>query len=354
MGPTPEFDADADVVSGFPTIVEKLRFLSDPSAYPGAASSVSVVETHMSYVFLVEDRAYKLKKPVRYPFLDFSTVQARERNCREEVRLNRRLAAGVYLGAVPLTFGVARGLAIGGDATIVDWLVEMRRLPQERMLDRLLKDDGLDEAGIDAICDTLANFYRRSERSKIAAEDYVTRFFYEQAQNRDILMRRNFALDHGRTPVLLDRLDATLAANRTLLEARARDGHVVDGHGDLRPEHICLCDPIAIFDCLEFNSDLRQVDPFDELAYLSMECAQLGATEVGAKFIEKTAQRLGQAPPRRLVSVYTAWRAVLRARLAVAHLLDAVPRQPTKWEPLATRYLALAEQALATDILNNN
>lgn len=332
-----------------PSTAEKVRFLSAPEAYAHAPDSVTLLETHMSYVFLAGDRVYKLKKPVRYPFLDFSTIEARERNCREEARLNRRLAADVYLGVVPLTCRPAHGLALGGEGAVVDWLVAMHRLPRDAMLDRLIAEDRLTAAQLDALCDTLANFYRRQERSSISAEDYVLRFFREQEKNRDILTRRDFALDHGRTPVLLDLLDARLAASRSQLQERVLQGRVVDGHGDLRPEHICLCDPIAIFDCLEFNAELRQVDPFDELAYLGVECALLGAKSLGAELVDKVARRLSCAPPRRLVSLYVAWRAVLRARQSVAHLLDDAPREPAKWEPLATRYLNLAQSALAAD-----
>ena len=123
-------------------------------------------------------------------------------------------------------------------------------------------------------------------------------------------------------------------------------GRVVDGHGDLRPEHICFTEEIAIFDCLEFNAELRQVDPFDELAFLGVECALLGATVLGAEVIAQVGALLRDSPSQRLISLYSAWRAVLRARLAVAHLLDPLPRLPEKWEPLASRYLALAEAAL--------
>ncbi|MEF3366174.1 hypothetical protein V3H18_06440 [Methylocystis sp. 9N] len=340
---------------GSPSLADKARFLSEARAYPDAPTPVSVVETHMSYVFLAGDRVYKLKKPVRFPFLDFSTIAARERNCREEARLNRRLAADVYLGVVPLTFDATRGFALDGDGdgdgdgAVVDWLVEMRRLPQEAMLDRLIRDDRLTQTAIEALCDTLADFYRRAERSSIAPKDYARRFFREQEENRDILTRREFALDHGRLPILLDALDARLTACRSLLEERVVAGAIIDGHGDLRPEHICLCEPIVIFDCLEFNAELRQVDPFDELAFLGVECAQLGAEGLGPQLVDKVAERLSCAPPRQLVSLYAAWRAVLRARLCVAHLLDATPREPKKWEPLAARYLDLAQRALAFD-----
>ncbi|MBI1868103.1 MAG: hypothetical protein HYS06_07405 [Methylocystis sp.] len=304
----------------------------------------------MSFVFLAGERAYKLKKPVRFPFLDFSTLRAREASCREEARLNPRLAPNVYLGAVPLTISKSGDLSLNGEGAVVDWLVEMRRLPQDLMLDKMLIDGRLDGANIDALCQTLANFYERAERSAIAPGAYVARFFREQAESRSILTRRDFAVDHGRIPTLLERLEASLTANRSLLEQRVRAGRIVDGHGDLRPEHVCFTDPIAIFDCLEFNSELRQVDPFDELAFLGVECALLGAPGVGQAIIAKTAARLGEAAPDRLIALYAACRAVLRARLAIAHLLDPAPRRPEKWEPLANRYLNLAETALAGGI----
>lgn len=331
-------------------LAEKLSFLSDPSVYPDRPPCVEVVETHMSFVFLAGERAYKLKKPVRYPFLDFSTLAARERNCREEVRLNRRLAGDVYLGLAWLSLE-RRGLELCGHGVIVDWLVEMRRLPREKMFDRAVIRGDATDAQLDSICDVLAAFYRRADRSPVSPKRFVARFFEEQALNRDILARRAFALDHGRASFALDALDALdarLVADRPLLEERVRSGSIVDGHGDLRPEHICLTEPVVIFDCLEFNAALRQVDPFDELALLGVECAQLGAPALLQRFIEKVAFRLGYAPPWRLLGLYAAWRAVLRARLSIAHLLDSAPREPAKWEPLASSYLDIAQRALAS------
>lgn len=350
MGSISPPGTSAALENEMPSTADKVRFLGAPGAYADAPASVVVLETHMSYVFLAGDKVYKLKKPVRYPFLDFSTIRAREDNCREEVRLNRRLAADVYLGVIPLTYDAPRGLALGGGGDVVDWLVAMRRLPRDAMLDRLISEVQLTAAHIDALCDTLAGFYRHAERSSISPEDYAQRFFREQEKNRDILTRRDFALDHGRTPILLDLLDARLSASRSQLQDRVLLGRIVDGHGDLRPEHICLRDPIAIFDCLEFSAELRQVDPFDELAYLGVECALIGAKTIGAQLVDNVARRLSIDPPRRLVSLYAAWRAVLRARQSVAHLLDDRPREPTKWEPLATRYLDLAQSALAGNL----
>jgi aminoglycoside phosphotransferase family enzyme len=343
-------DENRESSTVFPTTADKVRFLSAPSAYAEAPTDVAVIETHMSFVFLAGNKVYKFKKPVRFPFLDFSTLQAREINCREEVRLNLRLAPDVYLGTIALTLSSDGRLALRGDGSIVEWLVEMRRLPAELMLDRMLVEHRMEEIRTDDLCDTLVSFYRRAKRATLTPAEYVARFSREQEENRSVLTRRKFALDHDRVPAFLAALDARLEADRPLLEERVLLGHVVEGHGDLRPEHICFTVPIAIFDCLEFSDELRQVDPFDELAYFGVECALIGAPAFGQKLIGKMACRFGEPPPDRLITLYTAWRAMLRARLALAHLLDPVPRQPEKWEPLARRYFALAEQALANEL----
>lgn len=327
-----------------PSIADKLRRLSDPSAYAVAPARVDVLETHMSYVFLVGERVYKLKKPARFAFLDFSTLPAREANCRAELSLNRRLAETVYLGVVPLTLAPSGDLTIGGAGEIVDWLVEMKRLPAALMLDRLIADHALAARDMERLAATLAGFYARAARTAIAPAAYVARFLREHAESRRVLLMPRFALDRARARALLDRLEAKLRGFAPTLAARVAQGRVVDGHGDLRPEHICLCEPIAIFDCLEFNDELRQVDPLDELAFLEIECARLGAAAAGAAIGAATLARLGDAPPRGLAPLYGACRAALRARLALAHLLDAAPRQTEKWEPLAMRYLALAEE----------
>ncbi len=327
-------------------IEAKVRFLSEPASYDHAPADVLVTETHMSWVFLAGDLVYKLKKPVRFPFLDFTTLAAREENCREEVRLNRRLAPQTYLGTVPLTEDDAGALALGGSGSIVDWLVVMRRLPADRMFDRMLQEDRIGAAETDQIAALLARFYRAADHPAVDPTAYVDRLMAQQAENRAILTRRAFAVDHTRLPTVLDLLDQRMAEDRPLIEERARTGRIVEGHGDLRPEHICLTDPIVIFDCLEFSRELRLVDPFDELAFLGLECRILSAPAIGPTLVAAVADQLGDRPPPRLIAFYTAFRAMLRVRLSLAHLPDAAPREPAKWEPLASRYLALAEEAL--------
>lgn len=325
---------------------DKVRFLSSPSAYGDAAVSVECFETHMSMIFLAGDRAYKIKKPIRLPFADYSTLEARKANCETEVRLNRRLAPETYLRVAPLTLAPTGALMLDGDGPAVEWVVVMRRLPNGLMLDRLLAAGALTPEDVNRLARFLAEFYQRADRPDVAPPDYFARLLAEQAVNREILTRRSFAVDHGRLPLVLDRLDAALRQYRPFLEGRAAGQCLVDGHGDLRPEHICLTARIVIFDCLEFDAQLRLVDPADELAFLGMECELLGAPWLGRALWDSISSELGDEAPASLFHLHFARRAMLRARLTLAHLLDPSPRQPEKWEPLAKRYVALAEQAL--------
>lgn len=309
---------------------------------------VETIETHMSWVFLVGEQVFKLKKPVRYPFLDFSTLAAREAACREELRLNARLAPGIYLGLRVLREQdgrftlVPEGVAAPGRT--LDWLVCMRRLPRERMLDRALAEHRVGPAQINALVAVLAAFYRRAERVRLDPAEHFARFQREQAANREVLLRPQFALEGA--ACALDRFDQVLLRQRDRLHARVTQACIVDGHGDLRPEHVCLLEPPVVIDCIEFNPVLRQVDPFDELAFLALECDMAGAPAVGEQLVNACAAELPDVAPPALMRFYTAGRALLRARLAMAHLLDLQPRTPQRWPPLAQRYIQRSLAAL--------
>lgn len=336
----------ADAAGARVSIDDKVRFLGSSAAYGEIEGGVEVVETHMSYVFLAGRRAYKIKKPVRYAFFDHTSLKAREADCRAELKLNSRLAANVYVGLAPLTAAPNGFLALGGKGETVEWVIVMRRLPAARMLDRLLSEDALKSADVDRLAVALARFYRGAVHPAIAPAAYVGRLVEEQAVNRDVLTARGFALDHGRAPAVLDRMDGALRTHADRLGARAAQGLLVDGHGDLRPEHVCIAEDVAIVDCLEFSAELRMVDPVDELAYLGVECALLGAPWFGPVLFARVTKTLRAEPVYPLFHLHASRRAVLRARLALAHLLDPEPREPAKWEPLAARYLDLAEDAL--------
>jgi aminoglycoside phosphotransferase family enzyme len=226
----------------------------------------------------------------------------------------------------------------------VDWLVAMRRLPQHRMLQDLIAKGSVTQEDIDALVAVLSAFYRKAPAVDVSPNGYLARFQYEQASNREVLLRPQFQLRDA--ALAIDRLDAALSQDAGLLHDRASRKRVLDAHGDLRPEHICLLQPPVVIDCLEFNPQLRQVDPFDEIAYLSLECEMAGAPWIGEHLTSGCAAALGDRPDPALMHLYTAHRAMLRARLAMAHLLDPQPRTPSKWPPLATCYITRALAAL--------
>ena len=326
-------------------IAEKVALLSSASTYPHAPPDVQVIETHMAYVFLAGQFAFKMKKPVRYEFLDFTSLAAREFTCREELRLNRRLAPGIYLDVLPLTRDAAGHLALQGTGTTVEWLVKMKRLPAERMLDAAIAARTVTEEHIAEVARHLARFYRAAEPVEQSIETACGGFAAEHRRNSDLLSSQQFNLDRQRTDDVLRRMPLALDAARPLLARRVADRAIVEGHGDLRPEHVCLVTPPVIIDCLEFNRDLRLVDPFDEIAYLDLECRRLGAAWIGAKLLAMLMRELPPPPPG-LVDFYRASRALLRARLALAHLTEPDPRTPAKWEPRARAYIELADAAL--------
>jgi aminoglycoside phosphotransferase family enzyme len=325
-----------------PALADKVAFLRRPASYAGAAE-VAARETHMSWVFLVGDDAYKLKKPVRFPYLDFSTLPRRERACRAEVALNRRLAPDVYLGVLPLT--ADNGMALGGAGEPVDWLVHMRRLDERFMLDRMIGEGRLIAKDIDRLADVLAAFYRRAEPVMLPPAVHLAETRRMLALNRSVLLDPRFGLPAGHVRQIDAALERFVVQCGGLIAARLRERRVVDGHGDLRPEHIFLGERIRVIDCLEFNARLRVVDPFDEIAYLALECERLGAAWAGARLRRRMTRLLRDGPAEPLFTFYSAYRAMLRARLAIAHLDEEPPRTPEKWPLLARHYLALAAQS---------
>jgi len=301
----------------------------------------------MSWVFLADGFAWKLKKPVRHPFLDYRVPEARHRFCTEEVRLNRRLAPGIYLGVEPLLRRADGALGIGGAGEAVDWLVRMRRLPAALLLDAALEQGTAMRAAVTRAAGHVAAFYASVAPERVPEATYLGRFRHELALNRDILHDGAYGLPEDALATVIRTLDAFLAEEAELLLGPLRPGGVVEGHGDLRPEHVFLGDPPAVIDCLEFDRALRLLDPFEEIAFLAMECRLLGGAWAGGIFLRRVAAALGRRPPARLFAFYTAFRACLRARLSLAHLQEPQPREPAKWPPRARRYLAAAATACA-------
>ena len=333
----PAVTASAETVS----LADKVAFLGRADSYPHPVHDVERKETHMSWVFLAGDKVYKLKKPVRFPYLDYSTLARRETACRAELSLNRRLAPGVYEAVLALT-RTPEGLAIGGAGEIVDWLVVMRRLDESRTLEQALAAHTLLPRQLDHVVATLVEFYRHARAVFVSPETHLINWGRSLDYNKRVLLDPRFALPAG----LIRRIDRAqrrfLSRRSELIAVHVRERHIVDGHGDLRPEHIWLDDPITIIDCLEFNAQLRAVDPFDEIAYLCVECERLGSAWASAYIRRRAIHALRDHLSQQLFTFYRCHRATLRARLAIAHLYEPNPRTPEKWPRRAREYLRIA------------
>ena len=320
----------------------KIAHLRLAASYPDHHAAVEVIETHMSFVFLTALYAYKMKKPVRYDFLDFSTLEARHADCLEELRLNRRLASSVYLDVVALCATPGGALALESAGTPVEWLVKMRRLPRHLMLDHALRNGSVSREDVRRFMRVLVDFYRNSPPAPLSPEEYRARLARDLAARARELTDPAYGLSAPAVERIAERTASFLRAHGALLDERQRNGHVVEGHGDLRPEHVCLAPEPLFIDCLEFNRELRTLDAADEVAYLALECAYAGAPDAGVAVLETYRDLSGDGVPDVLMHFYQAHRALLRAQITAWHLRDPLSDEArARWIAKARRYLAL-------------
>jgi len=278
----------------------------------GEPAAASVAETHLSTVFLVGDRAYKLPKPKRFDFVDLSTVEARRIACEREVAVNRRIAPDVYEGVATLS---------GPEGEPWEHLVVMRRMPSERSLERLLGTDADVSSCVRAVARTIAAFHERAERSSAISRqgspEALWRAWQENAAELRTVVR---ALGHESIQ-LVDDTDALgqryLSGRARLFERRVAEGHVRDGHGDLLAEDIyCLEDGPRILDALAFRDDFRAVDVVSDVAFLVMDLERLGRPELARTLLADYREFTGETSPASLADHYAAFRALIRAKVA--------------------------------------
>ncbi len=293
--------------------------LGNPDCYPGNPGEVRIYQTHLSVVCVAGDFAYKLKKPLKLTFVDFSTAALREYYCREEVRLNRRLCPDVYLGVMPL-FAGSDGVTFRNDAggEVIDQAVHMRRLPQDRMLDEMLERDAVQAADVEAIAGIMARFHAAADRGPEVREAgspaHLEKFALENFSETRTQIGAVFDPElHG---LLEERTRKDFDRLRPALEARVAEGRVVEGHGDLHARNICLCDPIAIYDCIEFSAGFRCEDVATENAFLVMDLLYRGHRELARAYLDAYIAESGDAGQRALVPALVRYRAMVRAKVS--------------------------------------
>lgn len=292
--------------------------LACPESYPGHLTAVEVRETHISWVFLAGDRAYKLKKPVVLDFLDYGTAERRRAMCETEVVLNRRLAPEVYLGVrgVALADGVAK-LTAPDDARAVDFVVEMRRYEERDTLASRLQRGELRVVDVEAVARALASFHAGARPVEGLARPLLTVERRFDRNLHELLSGIEQRGEIGRVLALERFAHAFITAHSQELRRRAGGGAVREGHGDLRAEHVIVGERVEIVDCVEFDAALREVDVGDDLAFLAFDLAARGGARFGAELVRAYREAGGDPGPDSLVAFYAAYRALVRAKVAL-------------------------------------
>lgn len=291
--------------------------LQDPAVYEHPTDRFILYETHANWVLLTGPYAYKVKKPVNYGFLDFSTLEKRRHYCEEEVRLNRRLAPELYEGVVPIT-GTPDEPRLGGEGEPFEYAVKITQFDPGQRLDHVLERGELTAAHIDAMAEEIARFHNEVPVAHAASE-------YGSPQRLQHAVEDNFrdirpTLDEA-DGARVDRIqvwsESRFQALRAQLEARREAGWIRECHGDLHLANMVLWeDRVRIFDCLEFNDALRWIDTASEAAFLIMDLQRRGRPDLAARWRTLYFEWLGDYDAVPLLPYYQAYRAMVRAKVA--------------------------------------
>jgi len=307
-------------MSDSPSVETLKDALSTPSAYPHEPAQITFEQTHISLVALAPPWVYKIKKPVSLSFLDFSTLERRRHFCEQEVRLNQRLAPDTYEDVVPIVETDA-GLRVDADPAageVVEVAVKMRYLNPSHFFDARLARGEASASDIDRVVRTLCAFYQsRPSRPEVAEAGRIDRL--------RAVTEENFAEAEDQVGTLLSQAahdalafyaDRFYDLNASLLHRRRAGGYVVEGHGDLRLEHVHLTDErVAIFDCVEFNDEFRYLDVANDVAFLAMDLDVHGHPDLSQRFVTRMAHGLGDSALPTLINFYKCQRAQVRGKV---------------------------------------
>ena len=325
-------------------LVEALR---NPACYPHPVRPIRIIETHISFVVLTGTFAYKIKKPVDLGFLDFTTLEKRRLFCDEELRLNSRLAPELYLDVVPIS-GTPEAPRVGGGGNVIEYAVRMREFPQEALADRVLARGELTSRHIDALAALVAEFHLRTqcsgENDGYGAPESI---LASAAQNFAQIRALPIQAAHLQ---LLEEVEAWSRREhehlREVFVQRKREGRVRECHGDLHLGNIVFLDgEPRVFDCIEFNPDLRWIDVMNEVAFLVMDLKAASRQDFAGRFLNAYLESTGDYGGLSVLRYYLAYRALVRAKINLmrAHQLEPGTEGPAPVQERSRRYLAAAQ-----------
>ena len=328
-----------------------IEFLKHPDAYPEKPHGVRLVQTHISWVFIGDKYAYKLKKPVDFGFLDFSTLEKRKFYVEEELRLNRRFSPEIYLGVVPISEHDG-SYFIDDRRNVIEYALKMRRIDEEMTLSSLLARDALSREDVELVGRSLAHIYAgigSDERSRLFGSPRIVAF--NVMENFDQTRSSIGGTVDERTFTALESWSRRfLEENEALFNERAASGHCKECHGDLHLQHVVLEDGrVSVFDCIEFSERLRYGDVAMDVAFLTMDFEANARGDLSRAFSEAFIETSGDASMRKVLPFYKVYRAIVRAKVC-----SFMPRDPGIDEPSrraafdrAERYFDLASRYIS-------
>jgi aminoglycoside phosphotransferase family enzyme len=296
--------------------------LLKPEAYDEEPGRVELTQTHISFIFLTRNYVYKMKKAVDLGFLDFTTLEKRRFFCQKELELNRRLCEGMYLEVVPINR--SNIIKIKGRGETVEYAVKMKRLPQERMMSKLLEQNKVDYGLIDQIAKIIAEFHSKAETNRRISEfgslaiietNWKENFDQTQEFVGKTMSEKDFNL-------MYQRIDDFMRKNEPIFEIRMADGRVRDCHGDIHSGNIFITDRIYIFDAIEFNERFRYSDVASDVAFLAMDLDFKERADLSDFFVKRYVEYSGDHEMTRLLPFYKCYRAYVRGKVISFKLED--------------------------------
>lgn len=325
-----------------------LQALLDPGCYDHGVVEVALVQTHISSVLLAGDFVYKFKKPVNFGFLDFSDLAKRRYCCEQELLLNRRLCPEIYLGLVTVTVEADGRFALNGQGEVIEYGVKMVRMPEERMMPRLIERGELNSGHIETLVEALAAFYREAEGgAEIAgfgsAESVAVNVLENFAQTRDFIGQG--ALTSEQFEKISGYAHRMLACE-AMFQKRIAGGYIRDCHGDLYSANICFAEKVYIFDCIEFNQRFRYCDVASDVAFLAMDLDFHGLEHLSSRFIELFCRRTEDESLMTLLNFYKCYRAYVRGKIGLFTAADPSvdPKGQERCRQQAAQYFRLADR----------
>jgi aminoglycoside phosphotransferase family enzyme/predicted kinase len=289
----------------------------DSSFYPEHPKQIEFIETHISYIFIAGNFVYKVKKAVRFDFLDFTSLEKRKFYCEEELRLNRRLAPNTYLDVIEISKDAKGKIILGHGHEIMDYAVKMKKLPEDKMLKNLLAAGMVNEQTMDKIAETIASFHRHAETGKhITDQENMDNIRRNCEENfRETMNAMNITIPDYQYHFIKDFTQKTLTEKEDLFGKRIREQKIRECHGDLHLDHICVADEIIIFDCIEFNERFRYGDVAEDVAFLTMDLDFNGYPQWSEKFTQAYIRYSGDIDLLQLLNFYRCYYAYVRGKV---------------------------------------